>query len=184
MIKKFAISLIILSSLVYGGMFLMAKQHGTGFFDEMLIQMNRMATSMGHRDEVTQSKLILATILKNEHPPANWDRIIEHNQQNDHNELFYYYKIWTIKTGLQMEEIKGSYPIFKSSKNNVIFINMRYGKKKAILQFPFTRDNNGNLITGLFFPINERPLSADFNNDNTINHEDVDLARKSNKKAT
>jgi len=38
--KKFAFSLIVLSTIVYGSIFLMANHYGTGFFDEILIQLN------------------------------------------------------------------------------------------------------------------------------------------------
>ncbi len=55
---------------------------------------------------------------------------------------------------------------------------MRYGKSKPVVQFPFYKDKKGNMIAGLFFPINEQPLSADLNNDNKIDHKDVLIARK------
>jgi len=55
---------------------------------------------------------------------------------------------------------------------------MRYGPSKPVVQFPFYKNDKGDLITGLFFPVNEMPLAADLNNDKKINHEDVTLARK------
>lgn len=174
--KRFAITLIILSTLVYGGMFFMATYYGTGFFDEILIQLNRMTIGLSKKQEVAQSKFILKTILENEHPPGSWKGLMLPSP--DHQELFYHYKIWTLKTKLTHEDIHGSYPIFESKKNNFTLINMRYGNTKPVVQFPFLTDKAGYLITGLFFPINEKPLSADYNRDNRVTYEDVLLARE------
>ncbi|MBU2630975.1 MAG: hypothetical protein KKE61_20360 [Proteobacteria bacterium] len=180
--KSFGVTLIILSTIVYGSIFFLANQYQTSFFDEMLIQLNRITTSSSKKQEISQSKLILRTILENEHPPADWANLIVRSEQTDHEQLFYHYKIWTIKTKLGIEDITDSYPVFESKSDNITVINMRYGKTKPVLQFPFFKDKKGNLITGLFFPINEKPLSADYNNDNKINHEDVMLARKAEQK--
>ncbi len=177
--KKFSISLIILSTIIYGSVFATAKYHDTSFFDEMLIQLNRAAISISKKQEIAQSKFILQTIIENEHPPQIWDTLISHNPENDDTQLFYYYKIWTIKTKLNTKDIKDSYPIFESSKNNITMINMRYGKNKPIVQFPFFRDKDTTLNTGLFFPINATPISADYNNDNKVNYDDI-LALKKN----
>ncbi len=182
MLKKFAITLIIMSTSVYGTTFFIAKYHGTSFFDEIVMQLNRMATNLSHSKEINYSKLVLKTILENEHPPAVWDRLITHNQQYSHKELFYHYKIWTIQKQVNINDVNDSYPIFKASENNLTLINMRYGKNKPILQFPFLKDKDGNLITGLFFPINEKPLPADLNKDNKINHEDVKIAKMAGNK--
>ncbi len=176
--KKFGITLIVISTLVYGSIFFLSIHHGTSFFDEILIQLNRVAGNLNKKDEVQQSKFILKTIVENEHPPQIWQKLIAHNKENDHQELFYYYKIWTVKAKLSIDDIAGSYPIFEKTQNGITLINMRYGKTKPILQFPFFRDNKGNIITGLFFPINEKPMSADYNNDNKVNDKDVILARK------
>lgn len=181
--KKFAITLIVLSTLIYGTIFLMAQRYGTGFFDEIIIQVNRMAINLSKNQEVTLSKLILKTILENEHPPDFWHSLIARSQKNDHKELFYHYKIWTLKTKLSIKDISRSYPTFQSQKDSFTIINMRYGKIKTVLQFPFLKDKAGNLIVGLFFPINETPFSADYNNDKIINYEDVVLARKAQNKA-
>ncbi|MCP3874975.1 MAG: hypothetical protein GY699_17710 [Desulfobacteraceae bacterium] len=178
MLKKFAITLIVISTSVYGTTFFIAKHHGTSFFDEIVIQLNRLSTNLSNEQEVERSRFILRSIVENEQPPANWDNLIVHNQKTNHKELFYYYKIWTIKTKLSIADINDSYPIFKKEEKTLIRINMRYGKDKPILQFPFSKNKEGSVITGLFFPINERPLSADLNKDNKINNEDVKLARK------
>ena len=176
--KRFGITLIVLTTIVYGSIFIMGQYYGTGFFDEMLIQINRLSASFNSKAEVNQSKLILTTIMENEHPPESWKGLIAHNPQNNSKELFYYYKIWTIKTKLSLKDVKDSYPIFAITKNNIISINMRYGKSKPVVKFPFFRDADGNLLTGLFFPINEQPMSADLNKDKKINHDDVVVARK------
>ncbi|MCF6247021.1 MAG: hypothetical protein L3J69_06630 [Desulfobacula sp.] len=176
--KKFGITLIIISTLVYGSIFFLSMHHETSFFDEILIQLNRAAGNLNKKDEIQQSKFILKTIIENDHPPQIWKNLIAHNPQNDNEELFYYYKIWTIRTKLSMDDIAGSYPIFEKTKNGITHINMRYGKDKPVLQFPFFRNNAGNLVTGLFFPINERSMSADYNKDNKVNYKDVILARK------
>ena len=178
MLKKFSITLIALSTIIYGSLFFMAKHYNTSFFDEIVMQLNRIVCSLNKKQEIQTSKTILKLILKNEHPPANWDNLIVHNPEDDNKDLFYFYKIWTIKTKLTIKDIDGSYPIFQSRGNNVTLINMRYGKEKPVLQFPFSKDKKGNLITGLFFPINERPMSADYNKDNKVNYEDVLIARK------
>jgi len=83
-----------------------------------------------------------------------------------------------IKAKLNINDINASYPIFTSSSENSIVINMRYGKDKPIVRFPFYKDEKENLITGLFFPINEKPLNADLNDDDKIDYKDVILARK------
>ncbi len=176
--KRFGITLIVLATIVYGSIFIMGQYHGTGFFDEMLIQINRVSAGFYNKSEINQSKIILTTILQNDHPPANWKNLVAHNPQNDSTELFYYYKIWTIKAKLSLKDVKGSYPIFESTQNNIISINMRYGKSKPVIKFPFFRDAGGNILTGLFFPINEQPMSADLNKDKKINHDDVVIARK------
>lgn len=178
MIKRFAFSLLFLSTIVYGSLFLMAKHYGTGFFDEVSIQLNRISATINHKPEIDQSKFILKAIIDNEHPPAGWSDIITHNRQKNDSELFYHYKIWTIIIKLNINDINDSYPIFHFFKDNINFITMRYGKTKPIIQFPFLKDKAGNLLTGLFFPINEEPVSADYNMDNIVNHEDVLLARK------
>ena len=176
--KKFAFSLIVLSTVVYGSIFLMANHYGTGFFDEILIQLNRMTLNLSKKQEVDRTRLILKTILENEHPPASWNSLIARSRQKDHKELFYYYKIWSIKSKLSLKDISRSYPIFESNKDHYTLINMRYGNTKPVLQFPFFKNKAGKLVAGLFFPINEAPMSADYNNDKIINYEDVVLARK------
>lgn len=178
MLKRFSITLIIVSTIVYGSMFGLGIYYGTGFFEEILIQLNRVSTNLSKKDEVTQSREILKTIIENEHPTENWKNLIVKNPKMNHAELFYYYKIWTIKTKLSQKDIVASYPIFQKGTNDITIINMRYGKSKPILQFPFFKDQLGNLIAGLFFPLNEKPMSADLNSDNAVNYKDVMLARK------
>ena len=176
--RKFAISLIIISTIVYGYIFLVSKQYGTGFFDEILYQMNRMAVLLANNQEVVQTKRILSAVLTNEHPPKKWKGLIARSQEKDHLELFYHYKIWTLKTGLRMEDIAGSYPIHKFNKEMFTVINMRYGNTQPTLQFPLFRDKTGKIVSGLFFPLGEPPVDVDYNNDNIISYEDVVLARK------
>jgi hypothetical protein len=182
MAKRFGITLIVLSTILYGSIFFLSIQYGTDFFDEILAQANRIAISFSKKPEIQQSKLVLKAILENEHPPENWNNLIVHNQQNDHKELFYYYKIWTIKTKLTLETINSSYPIFKSERSNITFINMRYGKTNPVVQFPFSKGKTGSPITGLFFPLNQRSMAVDFNKDDTVNHKDVLIARAREKK--
>ncbi|MFH2059368.1 MAG: hypothetical protein ABIJ59_10765 [Pseudomonadota bacterium] len=179
--KRFSITLIALTTIVYGSIFGLSIYHDTQFFDEILIQLNRVNATFTQKQEIEQSKLILKTIMENEHPPDNWTSLIVHNQENDQTRLFYFYKVWTIKSGLSLEDIMGSYPIYKSEQKKMTLVNMRYGKKKPVLQFPFFKADSGDLITGFFFPINELPFVADYNKDNTINHEDVLLARTKHK---
>jgi hypothetical protein len=176
--KRFGITLIVLTTIIYGSIFIMGQYYSIGFFDEMIIQINRLSIGFYNKSEVNQSKLILTTIMVNEHPPSNWKDLIAHNPQNSNTELFYYYKIWSIKTKLSFKEVKNSYPIFKITKNNIISINMRYGKLKPAVKFPFFRDAGGNLLTGLFFPISGQPISADLNKDKKISYDDVVVARK------
>lgn len=176
--RRFAITLIIISTSIYGSVFFLAKQHGTGFFDEILMQLNRLTIGISNKLEVEQSKIILLTILKNDHPPETWRSLIIHNQNNDHNELFYYYKIWLIKSGLSINHIARSYPIFRSKQNNLTIIKMRYGSNKPVIQFPFSKNSKGILTTGLFFPLNETSILADLNKDNKVNAQDVMRAKK------
>ena len=167
-----------MSTFLYGTIFVMSKHYETSFFDEILIQLNRMTANMNKSQEVEFTKTILTAIINNEHPPSDWNRFIVHDPKYDNKELFYYYKIWSIKTKLNINDINASYPIFTASSAKSIVINMRYGKDKPVLQFPFYKDKKENLMTGLFFPINEKPLNADLNNDDAINHKDVIMAKK------
>lgn len=176
MLKRFSISLIIISSIVYLSIFLIARHQGTGFFDEILIQLNRLNINLSHEHKVKQSKFVLKFIHENKTPPAQWNSIIIQNWKMDSNELFYYYKVWMIKTGLTLSDIEKSYPIFVSIEDQITRINMRYGPAKPVVQFPFSSKKKGQLITGLFFPINEPPFSADLNGDKVINQKDVELA--------
>ncbi len=176
--KRFSITLIILSTIVYGSMFFLGRYHGTGFFDEILVQLNRVSITFSKKLEIERSKFILKTIIESEHPQDSWKGLIVHNQIKADDELFYYYKVWTIQAKLTLEDISSSYPIFEKTNNNINIINFRYGREKPVLQFPFFRDRAGNLRTGLFFPLNEKPISADYNKDNKVNHKDVLLARK------
>ena len=178
MLKKFAISLIIMSTFMYGTVFLMSKRYETAFFDEILIQLNRMTANFNRPNEVEFTKILLASVINNEQPPSDWSRYIIHSSKYNNMELFYYYKIWTIKTELNLDDVNGSYPIYTASNEKKVVINMRYGPSKPVVQFPFYKNDKGDLITGLFFPVNERPLPADLNKDDKINHEDVILARK------
>jgi len=178
MLKKFAISLIIMSTFMYGTVFFMSKHYETLFFDEILIQLNRMTANFNRPKEVEFTKILLTSIINNEQPPSDWNRYVVHSPKYDNTELFYYYKIWTINAKLNMDDINSSYPIFTASNEKKVVINMRYGPSKPVVQFPFYKNEKGDLITGVFFPVNERPLSADLNNDDKINHEDVILARK------
>ncbi len=176
MLKRFSISLIVLSSVVYLTIFLISRHHETGFFDEILIQLNRISTNMSHEQKVKQTKILLKLIIENDTPPAHWNLFIDHNWKTDPNELFYYYKVWIIKAGLNLADIDESYPIYSSKEKEITKINMRYGPNKPILQFPFSVDKHKKLTTGLFFPINEPPFSADLNKDKFINEKDVRLA--------
>ena len=178
MIKKFAISLIIMSTFMYGTVFFMSQRYDTVFFDEILIQLNRMTANFNRPQEVEFTKILLAAIVNNEQPPSDWNRYILHSPKYDNTELFYYYKIWTINVKLNLDDINRSYPIYTAINENKVVLNMRYGQSKPVVQFPFYKNEKGDLITGLFFPVNERPLSADLNNDDKINHEDVIIARK------
>lgn len=181
--KRFAITLIVVSTIAYGTIFLMAIHHDTGFFDEMINQVNRMAIHLSKRQEVALTKLTLKTILENEHPPDIWYGLIGPSKKNDPKELFYHYKVWTLKINLSIKDISRSYPIYESKKDGHTIIHMRYGKLKTVLQFPISQGKAGNLIVGLFFPINEMPFSADYNKDKIIDHKDVVLARKVGNKA-
>ncbi len=178
MLKKFSISLIIMSTFLYGSIFFISKQYETAFFDEIVIQLNRMTASFNKSPEAQFTKIVLTAIINNEHPPPDWSNFIAHNLKYNHNELFYYYKVWSIKVKLSSEDINASYPIYSASNENFVVINMRYGRSKPVVQFPFYKNKKGDLVAGLFFPINEKPLSADLNNDNIINHKDVVIARK------
>lgn len=178
MLKRFSITLIVLSSIVYGSAFFMGKYYGTGFFDEILIQINRLDAGFTRKEEVGQTKFLLKAILENEHPPAKWEQLVAHDRKSSHTELFYHYKVWIVKVGLNAEDIDASYPIFKAGQQNVSIINMRYGKGKPVVQFPFVRNKSGELVSGLFYPINEPPLSTDYNKDDSIDETDVILARK------
>lgn len=178
MLKRFSITLIIISTLVYGSMFIMAKYYGTGFFDEMLMQMNRLAAVFVNKKEIKQSKRILFDIIENEHPTGNFQQWVMLGKKSSHEELFYHYKVWIVKSGLSREDVEKSYPIFKALQDNTLIINMRYGPGKPVVQFPFVINTAGQIITGLFYPVNELPLAADLNKDNTIDHRDVILARK------
>jgi hypothetical protein len=178
MIKKFSISLIIMATFLYGTIFVMSKHYETSFFDEILIQLNRMTANMNKSQEVQFTKIILTAIINNEHPPSDWHRFILHSPEYDNKELFYYYKIWSVKAKLNINDINASYPIFTANSENSIVLNMRYGKDKPVVQFPFYKDKKENLTTGLFFPINAQPLNADLNNDKKIDHKDVIIARK------
>lgn len=179
MIKRFAITLITLSSLVYGSIFYLSVVHDTKFFDEILMQINRMTTHLSDMELVGQSKFVLQTIINAEHPPENWPTLIVHNQEKDHDQLFYFYKVWSLKTGLTQKDINRSYPIFKARNSQLTIINMRFGKKKMVLQFPFSKAPDGTIVTGLFYALNELPFSADLNKDNQVNHQDVLLAKGS-----
>ncbi len=178
MIKKFSISLIIMSTFIYGTIFIMSKHYKTTFFDEIGIQLNRMAANMNKSPEVQFTKLILAAIINNEHPPSDWNRFLAHSPEYDNKELFYHYKIWSIKAKLNINDINSSYPIFTAKNAKSVIINIRYGKDKPVVQFPFYKDKKENMITGLFFPINDKPLNADLNDDDKIDYKDVILARK------
>ena len=63
--KNFAITLIFISTAVYLTVFIISVQNHTGFFDEILNQLNRLNVSFNHKKEVDQSKLVLKTILEN-----------------------------------------------------------------------------------------------------------------------
>lgn len=178
MLKRFSITLIVLSTLVYGCVFIMSKYHDTGFFEEILMQVNRLETGFSNKAEIQQSKVLLSLIIGSEIPPNNWDSMILPGPKRTNQELFYHYKVWTMKIGLTPTDVKKSYPIFKSGQQDVTIINMRYGKQKAIVQFPFFRDSSNNIVTGLFFPVNELPFSADLNKDGVINQRDVAIAKK------
>ncbi len=178
MLKRFAVTLIILSTFVYGSVFFLSMHYHTGFFDEILIQINRLDTGLFNKAEVRQSRQLLKTIIKNEYPPENWQAFIVKPAENDADQLFYHYKVWVTKTQLTLTDIEDSYPIFKSKKDKAILINMRYGNDKPVLQFPFYRTTNGKLLTGLFFPVNELPFDADLNKDHIIDQKDVLIARK------
>lgn len=178
MLKKFAISLLIMATFMYGTIFFMSKRYETVFFDEILIQLNRVTANINRPQEVEFTKILLASIINNEQPPSDWSRYIIHSPKYNNMELFYYYKIWTIKTELNLDDVNRSYPIYTVSNERKVVVNMRYGPSKPVVRFPFYKNDKGDLITGLFFPVNERPLSADLNNDDKINHEDVILARK------
>lgn len=176
--KRFAITLIVMSTTLYGSIFALSMVHGTGFFDEIIIQLNRVTANLSSMDEIQQSRLILNTILENEQPPETWQTLIIKPPDKDLDQFFYFYKVWTIKKGLTPKNIKGSYAIFKTEQNQVTMINMRYGKNKPVLRFSFSRTKQGQLKSGLFFAINELPFSADLNKDNTVDRKDVLLAMK------
>lgn len=176
--KRFAITLIVISTIVYGSIFALSMVYSTSFFDEMVIQLNRMATNMSNMDEIQHSRLILNTIFENEQPPETWQALILSPPDHDLEQFFYFYKVWIIKKGLTPKDVKGSYCIFKSGQDQLTIMNMRYGKNKPVLQFPFYKTQQGQLKSGLFFAINELPFSADLNKDNTVDQKDVLMAMK------
>lgn len=176
--KQFSITLIVISTIVYGSVLGMSLYYDTGFFEEMLMQINRIDATASRKAEVGLSKLILTEIIENEHPTARWQILIARDSSRGYAELFYHYKVWMEKTGLTLDDIGSSYPIFKTRQQHISIINMRYGKTKPVLQFPFIKDKSGTLMAGLFFPVNELPFSADLNKDKIIDYKDVVLARK------
>jgi hypothetical protein len=177
MLRRFALSLIGISTLIYGSIFFSSVIHNTGFFDEILIQLNRMNANMSNMDEIQHSRQVLNAIMNNDHPPDNWTSLIAGPPEKDPVQLFYFYKVWMKQSGLTPKDIKRSYAIFKSVKNNLLILNMRYGKNKPVLQFPFMSTPQGQVVSGLFFAINELPFSADINNDGRVDQKDV-LAAK------
>ncbi len=134
MLKSFSISLIVLSSIVYLTIFLISRHHETGFFDEILIQVNRISTNMNHEEKIKQSKTVLKLILENETPPDQWNLIILQNWKTDPNELFYYYKVWIIKTDLTLADIDESYPIYSSTENQITKIKLSQNGQTANLR--------------------------------------------------
>ncbi len=182
MLKRFSITLIVISTLVYGGVFFMAFYHDTGFFEEMLIQINRIDAGTTRKAHVKLSKMIFMEVLDNEHPTKTWFSMIAPKPGRNDTELFYHYKVWCERTGLTPGEISGSYPIFKSAQQHIAIINMRYGKAMPVVQFPIVKITDGTLRSLLFYPINEPPFSADLNKDQVVDHQDVILARKKFKK--
>lgn len=178
MLKKFSISLIIMSTFLYASIFVVSKQYNTSFFDEINNQLSRITAVFNKPQEVEFTKLVLSAIVNSEHPPADWDQYLFHNAKYSHSELFYYYKVWVIKTKLTLKQITSSYPIYSRRSENSVAVNMRYGSSQPVVRFPFFQDSKGNIVAGLFFPVNEKPLVADLNRDHKINHEDVVLAKK------
>ena len=178
MIKRFAWTLIAIASLVYGGIFALSRYYETSFFDEILMQLNRLNAHAFSMKEVQQSKLLIRTIIENDHPPAAWPAMIVRGEKKDHRQLFYYYKVWTLKSKLTTADVKKSYPIFKASQEQFTILNIRFGRYKPVVQFPFFTDAGSNLVCGLFFPINEPPFSSDLNKDGQVDQEDVAIARK------
>lgn len=176
MLKRFSISLIVISSAVYMTIFLMSRHYQTGFFDEILIQLNRLNTSLGHKTEIIQTKYILKLVSENDTPTKQWYAVMRPGSKTDPTQLFYYYKVWLIKAGLTQTDINQSYPIFRMMKDDVAVINMRYGPGKPIVQFPFSKTGKDSFVCGLFFPINEPPFSADLNKDKTVDQKDVVIA--------
>lgn len=178
MLKKFSISLIIMSTFLYASIFVVSKQYNTSFFDEINNQLTRVTAVFNKPKEIEFTKLVLSAIVNSEHPPADWDNYLFHNPEYSHSELFYYYKVWTIKLKLTLEQITSSYPIYSRRGKNSIAVDMRYAPSRPVVRFPFFQDSKGNLVAGLFFPVNEKPLVADLNRDHKVNHEDVILAKK------
>lgn len=180
-IKRFAVTLIIMATVLYGSIFVMSKQYGTPFFEEIVIQLNRMNEKFGGSPEVTMTKTVLKAIIENETPPDEWNRFILHASEYSPNDLFYLYKVWSVTVSLTLRDINKSYPILNTENENGILLRMRYGKTQPVLQFKFFKVGEDTLAMGLFYPVNEPPVSADLNNDKTIDAKDVRIARRLNR---
>ncbi len=178
MLKKFAITMICIASLLYGTTFLISRSNNTNFFEEINCQLMRLQGKFHYSKQVDHSKKILATVLNNEIPPSLWQSLLEERLHEYSDKAFYFFKIWLIEAQLTESDIDAAYPIFIATGGDAINMKLRFPGTDHVLQFNIYDNDKEQVVSGLIFPVNNNNFSADYNNDESIDYQDALLARK------
>lgn len=176
--KKFAITLICLTTILYGAVFFISRNNGTGFLEEINCQLMRLHGNLKYAQQVDQAKGLLKMVLNNENPPSNWNDFLEEKLQPFNDKAFYFFKIWMIDSHITADNIEASYPVHIVERVDTLTVLQRFPGTGHVLQFNIFTNAASKPVFGLFLPINNSNFSADYNYDDRIDYEDVLLARK------
>jgi hypothetical protein len=176
--KKFAITLICLTTILYGSILSISISNETRFFQEINYQLVRAQGKLKYDLQVSHMKDLLKAVFDNDAPPPEWDSYLEDSLKEFSTKAFYFFKVWLIESNISQDDIADSYLIFIAQSGDKQILDLRFPSQGYVLQFNIYANSSGQPVSGLFFPKKNREFSADYNNDSFVNYQDVVLARE------
>jgi len=131
-----------------------------------------------HYKELKFAKSTLMMVLENDEPTEQWVNTIGGTASKFPGKLFYILKVWFIEAGVTRDDIMSGYidsPVFINQDSVSLLLNYKRNTPRIKCIIFTGKEDQKAAFT---FNMNNCLFSADYNEDDLINVEDVILARK------